>query len=135
MNLETVSESFIKWMEDNGYGTFGADIFLNFIPNSAPDNAYWVVTAGGDVTRTLVTAQNVKQYSTQVFCRNTSGKAVEHKLFELETQVNTHGSFNIDGFEIYSKQSTMPDDIDRDAENRRQASLVVTMEIYKSYVS
>jgi len=132
---QTVSESFIKWMEDNGYGTFGSDIFLNQIPDDAIDNAYWVITAGGDVTRNLVTAQNIKQYSTQIFYRNVSGEAVGHTLSELEVKVNTRGSFNIDGFEIYSIESTMPEDNDKDAENRRQASLVVAIEIYKSYVS
>lgn len=135
MTPQTVSEAFIQWMEDNGYGTFGTDIFLNLIPDDAPANAWWVTTAGGSVTSNLVTAQNIKQYSTQVYCRNVLGETVERQLFQLETQVNTRGSFTIDGFEIYAIESTMPSDEDRDAENRRQGSLVVAIEIYKSYVS
>jgi hypothetical protein len=140
MTPTTVSESFVKWMEDNSYGAFGESIFLNQIPdfdaNQQPiDNAFWVITAGGDVRSNLVTAQNIKQYSIQVFCRNVSSEEVEHKLYQLETQVNTRGSFTIDGFEIYSIESSMSNDNDMDAENRRQGSLVVGIEIYKSYVS
>lgn len=135
ITVTTVSESIIKWMEDNGYGTFNTDIFLNQIPDDAIDNAFWVVTAGGNVTSNLVTAQNRKQYSSQIFYRNVLGEEVEHTLFQLETQVNTRGCLTIDGFDVYTIESTMSNDNDRDAENRRQGSLVVTIEIYKSYVS
>lgn len=140
MTPTTVSESFIQWMVDNGYGTFDptgetGDIFLGLVPDNAPDNSWWVVTAGGSVSSNLVTAQNIKQYSTQIYCRNRSGQAVEEGLFALETQINTRGCFTIDGFEIYAIESTMPTDEDRDAENRRQGSLVVAIQIYKSYVS
>lgn len=131
----TVSASFIKWMEDNGYGTFNTNIFLNQIRSDAQDSAYLVTTAGGDVRSNLVTAQNIKQYVIDVTCRDASGEAVENNLYNLETAINTRGSFTIDGFEIYSISSTMSEDLDRDAENRRQGAITVTIEIYKSYVS
>lgn len=44
---QTISENFISWLETNGFGTFNTNIYLNLIPNSAPDDAFWVVTAGG----------------------------------------------------------------------------------------
>jgi hypothetical protein len=135
MTPKKVSKSFVEWMEANSYGTFGTDIFINQVPDSAIDNAYWVVTAGGDVAANLVTAQNIKEYVIQVNCRNTSGEAVDDNLNALETQVNTRGCFTIDGFDIYSIESSMPDDNDRDAENRRQGLLNITIKIYKSYVS
>lgn len=134
-NPETVSESFIKWMEDNGYGTFGTNIFLNQMPESAPDSSYWVVTAGGDVTAKLVTAQSIQQFNTQVFYRNAKGKDVERNMFALNQKINTRGCFTIDGFDIYSIEASMPEDDDEDAEDRPQASLIVSIEIYKSYVS
>lgn len=140
MTPTTVSESFIKWMQDNGYGTFdpngnSGNIFLNQIPDDANDNAYWIVTAGGDVTQRLVTAQSVQQFSTQVNYRNASGKEVEHNLFELSQRINVRGDFNIDGFELFSIEATMPEDNDKDVENRKQGSFYVNIEIYKSYVS
>lgn len=140
IDTTTVSRSFIKWMQDNGYGIFGTDIFLNQIPelndaNEPINNAWWVVTAGGDVVARMVTAQSIQQFSSQVFYRNISGDDVESKLFEFNQKINARGSFNIDGFEIYSIEATMPEDGDRDAESRRQGSLVVAIEIYQSYVS
>ncbi len=131
----TVSESFIDWMEDNSYGTFGTDIFLNQIPDDAPDNAYWIVTAGGDLPNRLVTAQSIQSFTTQVFYRSASGADVEHKLFALNQKVNTHGYFTIDGFNLFDIQATMPEDNDRDAENRRQGSFTVDSKIYVNYVS
>jgi len=128
----TVSESFIKWMEDNSYGTFGTDIYLNQIPDTAPDNAYWIVTAGGDVTQLNVTRESIQQFSTQIFYRNKSGEVVEHNLFALNQQVNARGIFAIDGFDLYSIEASMPEDNDRDAENRRQGSFVVAIQIYVS---
>lgn len=132
---QTVSEAFIKWMEDNGYGTFGTDIFLNQIPDDSIDNAYWIVTSGGEVLSRLVTAQSIQQFSTAINYRNVKGEEVEHKLFELSQKINVRDAFYIDGFDIYSIEATMPDDNDRDAENRRQGSFAIGTQIYKSYVS
>ena len=84
INPTTVSASFIKWMETNGYGTFGTTIFLNQIPDEAPNNAWLVVTAGGSVRSNLVTAQNIKQYSLDVTCRNVSGEAVKMNYSNLK---------------------------------------------------
>lgn len=128
----TVSESFVKWMEDNSYGTFGTNIYLNQIPDEAPDNAYWVVTAGGDVTRLNVTAESTQQFNTQVFYRNKSGQAVEHNLFALNQQLNARGCFTIEGFDLYSIEASMPEDNDKDVENRPQASITVAIQIYVS---
>lgn len=132
MTPQTVSEAFIKWMEDNGYGTFGTDIFLNQIPEKAVDNAFWVVTAGGSVTRSMVTTESIQQFSTQVFYRNAAGVEVEHKIFALNQQINNTAGLTLDSFEVYNIKATMPNDNDRDAENRRLASIVVSIQIHVS---
>lgn len=132
MTPTTVSESFINWMVLEGYGTFGTDIYLNQIPEGAPDNAFWVVTSGGDVTQKNVSAESIQRFNTEVFYRNKSGEAVEHQMFALNQQVNARGVFDIEVFDLYDIEATMPSDNDRDAENRRQASLVVAIQIYVS---
>jgi len=131
-NPQTVSESIVKWLEDNGYGTFGTNIFLSQIPDDAVDNAFWVVSAGGSVTRNLVTQEAVQQFSTQVYYRNTSGAEVDHKLFALNQAVNNTIGLQLDGFEVYAIEATMPQDNDRDAENRRYGSMVIATQIYVS---
>lgn len=132
MTPQTVSESLVKWLEDNGYGAFGTSIFLSQIPNDAIDNAIWLVSAGGNVRRNLVTQEAVQEFSTQVYCRNTSGEEVDHKLFALNQQVNNTIGLQLDGFEVYTIEATMPQDNDRDAENRRYGSIVIATQIYVS---
>jgi hypothetical protein len=129
---QTVSESLVKWMEDNGYGVFGTDIFLNQVPNNAPDNTFWVVSAGGSVTKSMITQESIQQFSTQIFYRNTAGAEVEHMLFNLNQQINNTNCLTIDNFYIYQIEATMPQNNDRDAENRRLASLVIATKIYVS---
>ena len=140
INPETVSEAFIKWMEDNGYGTFDVDIFLNQIPdvdeNDEPiNNAYWIITSGGDVTQKNITAESVQQFTVDVFYRNKSGRLVEKTLFELSRKVNSRDCLMLNGFEVHDIEASLPEDNDRDAENRRQGSFSVDMQIYVSYVS
>lgn len=132
MTPKSVSESFIKWMEAKGYGTFGVDIYLNQVPDTAPDNAYKVISSGGDVDQLNVTRESIQAFTTQVFYRNKSNEEVEHNLFALSQRVNGRDTFEIEGFELFSISATMPEDEDRDAENRRQGSFIVAIQIYVS---
>ena len=136
---QTISEAFIRWMEDYGFATFGTDVFLNQIPDenggSYIDNAYWVITSGGDVKSRNVTAESIQQFSIQVFYRNTSGKDVERNLYALNKKVNTRDCFSLNGFELHDMTASLPEDNDRDAENRAQGSFVVDIQVYVSYIS
>lgn len=134
---QTVSESFIRWMEDNGYGVFdptgnSGTIFINQVPEKATDNAYWIVTSGGDVSQLNVTRESVQQFNVQVNYRNKSGRDVEHILFALNQQVNSRTVLNIEGFDLHSIEASMPEDNDKDVENRRQGQLTVAIQIYVS---
>lgn len=136
-NPQTVSESFIKWMESKGLGEFEKTIFLNQIPDTDEDdepidNAYWIITAGGDVLTRNVTHEQVQQFQVQVYYRNKSGEAVEHAMFQLNQQVNAREEKIFENFDLYFIEATMPEDNDKDVENRPQASLVVAIEIYVS---
>lgn len=136
-NPQTVSESFIKWMESKGFGEFEKDIFLGQIPDTDDDdepidNAYWIITAGGDVTTLNVTKEQIQQFSIQVNYRNKSGEAVERNMFALNQQVNARVEKSFENFELHSIQASMPEDNDKDVENRPQALLVVAIEIYVS---
>lgn len=136
-NPQTVSESFIKWMESKGFGEFEKDIFLNQIPEADEDdepidNAYWIVTAGGDVITRNVTHEQVQQFQVQVNYRNKSGEAVEHNMFALNQQVNAREEKVFEGFDLHSIEASMPEDNDEDVENRPTATFVVAIEIYVS---
>ena len=133
----TVSEAFIRWMETNGFGNASDEdaeinIYLNQIPDDAPDNAWWIVTGGGEVSDLLVTKESVQQFVVQVFYRDKSGEVVEHDLFALNQRVNKRGWKELEGFDLYSIQADMPEDNDKDVENRPQGTLSVAIQIYVS---
>lgn len=133
MSPTTTSEIFIDWMNKNGLGVFGSDIFLNQIPKEANDSAYWIVTSGGDVTQKLVTGESVQLFNVAVNYRSRSGDDVEKRLHAVSRVINNRATFELSGVEIFSAEASMPEDNDIDAENRKQGSFVVRLEIYVSY--
>ena len=47
MEVYTVSESFIAWLENTGIGaTFGTNLYLGQVPDNAPDTCFWTITSG-----------------------------------------------------------------------------------------
>lgn len=135
MTPKTVSQAFRKWMGANGFGTLAGDeanIYINNVPDDAPDKSWWIVTAGGDVSNLLVTKESVQQFVIQVFYRDKSGEVVEHDLFALNQSVNKREWKELEGFDLYSIQAGMPEDNDKDVENRPQGSLSVAIQIYVS---
>lgn len=132
MTPKTVSEAFIHWMSQNGFGTEGENIYLNQIPDDAPDNAWWVITAGGDEPDPLVTKEYTQPFVTQVFYRNKSSEAVEHNLFALNQRINKREWKELEGFDLFSIWASSPEDNDKDVENRPQGTLSVAIQIYVS---
>ena len=50
-NPETLSEAFIKFLEEKDIATFGQDLFLNEVPSSndtQTESVYWILTSGGN---------------------------------------------------------------------------------------
>lgn len=134
---QTVSEAFIRWMETNGFGNASNEdeeitIYLNQIPDDAQDNAWWLITGGGDNPDLLVTKESIQPFVIQVFYRDKSGEVVEHDLFALNQKVNKREWKELEGFDLYSIQATAPEDNDKDVENRPQGTLSVAIQIYVS---
>lgn len=130
---ETISEAFIAWLETEGVGTFGTDIFLNQVPQDAPDDCWRVITAGGAPVLKLKTGEKVKQYYTSVYYRGLLNKNVERLLFRLEEKLNSSKCVDISGFDILEIEATQfPSDVDLDNEERRIGFLQATVRLYKS---
>lgn len=131
-NPETVSESFIQWLESQGIGVFNTDIFLNQVPQDAPADCYRVTTSGGNIIQTLRTGEKVKQYFTSIYYRNKKAQLVERNLFALEELINKPQCLELQGFEIISiEANTFATDEDLDSEERSIALLQVNIQIYK----
>lgn len=134
MDVKTISEAFVSYLQSKGVGTFGTDLFLNQVPNSlvTQDRVYWVITSGGSPVQVLRTGEKVKQYFLSVYYRSRSGKDLDRKLFSLEELLNSTECVQLTGFEVLSIQAEQfPSDSDLDDEERRVGFLQANIKIYK----
>jgi hypothetical protein len=131
-NPETISESFIKFLEEEGIATFNTDLYLSQVPDDAPDATYWVLTSGGNTIQKLRTGEKVKQYFVSTFYRSTKAKDVERNLFRLEELLNCLTCVQFEGFEVLEVEATQfPSDTDLDNEDRRVGLLQTNIRVYK----
>ena len=129
----TVSEAFIAWLEDRGYGTFGDNIYLNKSPLSAPSDSWTVITDGGQPVTWLVTGEIEKTYLIQVRYKNVSNKVVDRTLFKLEEELNSRYNLYLDGFDVRrvsTSQFASSQDIDN--EELQTGLLAVNVQLYRA---
>lgn len=132
MEVDTVSESFIQYLEGQGIATFGTDLYLGQVPDDAADTCYWVITSGGTPIQKLRSGEKVKQYFISIYYRSTKTKDVEKKLFELEELLNCTNCVELEGFEVLEVEANQfPTDVDFDNEERRVGFIQANIKTYK----
>lgn len=132
MDVNTISEAFMEFLEAQEIGTRGVDLFLNQVDQKAPDNCWWVVTSGGAPIMKLRTGEKVKQYFISINHRNLSGEQLEKKLFALEELLNSSHCVQLTGFEVVEVEAQgFPSDEDLSSEERRIGFLQANIKIYK----
>ena len=132
MNVDTISEAFCEFLENEGIATRNVDLYLNQVPEDANDAIYWVTSSGGNPIMKLRTGEKVKQYFVDIYYRSTSGKDVEKKLFALEELLNCTACVDLTGFEVIEIEAqTFSQDSDMDNEERRIGFLQANIKIYK----
>jgi hypothetical protein len=132
MDIQTVGEAFIDFLQNKGIGTFGVDLFLGEMPLGAPDNAWLVVVGGGNPEIVTLDGSMVKIYTFNIYHRSLAGKEVERELFSLEEDLNCATCVNLQGFEtIYSRATNFAQDVDLENENRRIGLLQAQVRLFK----
>jgi len=132
MDVYTVGESFIKFLQDKVGGTFGTDIFLGELPLSAPNDAWLLVVSGGNPDTVTLDGGMIKIYTFNIYRRSLAGKKIERELFSLEEDLNCATCVNLEGFEtIYSRAVQFAQDIDLDNANRRIGLLQAQVRLFK----
>lgn len=132
MDIETVGEAFIKFLEDKNIGTFNEDLFFGQLPQEAPDESWLVVVGGGNPETVTLDGSMIKLYTLSIYRRSLSGKEVERKLFSLEEDLNCPSCVNLEGFEtIYSRATNFAQDTDLENENRRIGLLQAQIRLFK----
>lgn len=132
MDIYTIGEAFVKFLQDKGIGTFGIDLFLGELPLSAPDNAWLVTVQGGNADTVTLDWSMIKLYTFNIYRRSLAGKDIERELFSLEESLNCATCVKMDGFEtIYSRATQFAQDIDLENENRRIGLLQAQVRLFK----
>lgn len=128
----TVGESFVKYLEGLGIGTFGENLFMGELPLKAPDNSWLVVVSGGNPDLVTTDGSMIKLYTFNIYHRSLAGKEIERELFSLEEKLNCATCVELEGFEtIYSRATNFAQDIDLENENRRIGLLQAQIRLFK----
>lgn len=131
----TIAQSFIKFLETQGCGVFGQDLYLSRVPDSKNANKklFWVIPSGGSVIQTNKTNEKIKSYQFLIYFRSTSAQEVDETLFKLEETFNCLSCVKLEEYEVVSVDANQfASAPDLDSENRMVGFLQVQIQVYKS---
>lgn len=134
MGTYNIARDFAQYLEDNGFGTFGIDLYVGAVPKETehPDDVMWVIAGGGNPIIKNTTGEMMKEYLVSVYYRNTSSETVHNTMQELEELINADGCTQLTNFDTVDLDATLfPADQDLDAEDRDVQLLEVTVTTYK----
>ena len=125
-----VIKDFVTFLDDNGFGTFGTDLFIGVAPVKV-STCYWVTAAGGINKQKNVTNNKLKNYVIDVFYRNTDQEAVYNNMQALEELINGDACTQLANYETIEMEATLfPADQDIDLNERTVALLQATVTIH-----
>lgn len=131
---KSITQSFVKWLEEQGVATFGQDIFINSVPDSknTQSSIYWIVTFGGNTISKGITGEKVQLFVMNLYYRDKKGSRVDEKLYELSELLNDPTCFNLDGVDVLEVSvSQFPASQDFDGEDRKFGMLRIDIQTYK----
>lgn len=131
----TLAQSFVKFLENKGYGVFGQNIYLYRVPNSRKTETeiLWLIPMGGYPSSVNKTGEMIKAYQIQIYYRSNSARKVDEVLNDLESTLNCSQCVKLEGFELVTIRATqLPADQDLDSENRMVGTISCQLEVYKS---
>ena len=131
----TLTESFARFIEKQGYGTLGQNIYLWRVPNSKKTETelLWLIPSGGTLVSRNRTGEQIKAYQVLIYFRSNQAEKVDKVLNDLEAMLNCSQCVNLEGFELVDIRATqLPIDQDLDSENRMVGSINCQLQVYKS---
>lgn len=131
----TLIQSFVKFLENKGYGISGQNIYMYRVPNSKKTETeiLWLIPTGGYPSTRNKTGEMIKAYQILIYYRSNNARKVDTVLNDLEETLNCAMCVNLEGFELVDVRATqLPADQDLDSENRLVGSINCQLEVYKS---
>lgn len=130
-----IEQDFADFMAPLVTATLGQDLWIGEVPNSnkIQDSIWWIITDGGIPLPKNATGERFKDYQLVVYRRGKDYKEVLQAISSFEDYINSvkcvtlsdaYDTINIDA-------STLGVDDDLDVEDRKVASLRVTITTYK----
>lgn len=128
-----IVESFKEWMEDNGFGAFGTDLYTGGVPLEAPDDAYWITASGGSNIGKNVTGEKQKNYILNIYYRSSNQENIYDKLQAIEEALNTKECIELEAYTVIEVETTaFPVDQDIDNEDRSVGLIQATITAYQT---
>ena len=129
-----IAEAFVEYMEDLSMGTLGSTIYINSVPQEAPDACWWVVKSGGSPVRKNSTGERVKDYTLSIYYRDTDAEQVYELMQDFEEEINSKGCIQLDGYDtIEMEASILTADQDLDNEDRVVGLISVRISVYQNW--
>lgn len=129
----TIQRSIAKWMQDNGFGTFGTNLFIGSVPQNAPSASWWILGGGGASSIKAQTGERVKQYIFSVLYRSHDAQDVDEKLQNLEVFANSKACHELQDYETVEVEATgFQSDNDLDGEDRAVGAVEITATVHQS---
>ena len=131
----TLSQSFVKFLEEKGYGISGQNIYMYRVPNSkkTETEVLWLIPTGGFPSQVNKTGEMMKTYQFLINFRSNSARKVDEVLNDLEQTLNCSNCVSLEGFELVEIRATqLPADQDLDSENRMVGMINCQITVYKS---
>lgn len=126
-----MARAFVEYMESEGLGTFGDDIYIGTAPLNTPDPIYWVISTGGTPISKNSSGERQKRYIVSVYYRNTDAQDVYEKLHTFEETINSTHCTDLTGFDTIEMECTLfTSDQDIDNEDRTVGLLQVSITTY-----
>lgn len=127
-----IVSAFLDFLEDEGYGTIGIDLFIGSVPFNASDRALWIVSSGGNSIVKNIDGTKQKTYSLNVYMRSMLASEVYDTLESLETFINSSECFDLSGYNVLEFETILfPSDQDLDVEDRTVGLLTIEITVYQ----
>ncbi len=111
-----------EYLEDEGHGTVGTNIFIGKIPSEAPNNCVIVYDTGGVAPDTYIPTRSP---SAQIYVRNTSYETGKEKIEAIVSSLHKEANFSIqtgEQYVYYAKLMQEPSHIGQDENDRQEFS-------------
>ncbi len=126
-----IVKSFSDFLETEGFGTLGVDIYLGGVPQGAPDSSIWLMSGGGSPVLRTKTNEMVKQYLISIFMRSLDPEELYDDIQALEELINAEACPSLTGYEVVEMRATsFPTDNDLDNVERTIGLIQVTLTTY-----